>query len=245
MTSVKTLYPNNTNVKFQHKDERPNITTGDRFNTDVMIISIKLNGRIIKNFVKTSNINCLTYLIAADVLSMIVSIKENTRDYDAGNLFSIILHDNASKTDTTYAFDKIEYEYMLQTATADSDETIEHPTFKLVAYRPARVTKLVYVDQSDENSFNLALNPKRNPAGAGEVIVFNPEEGFDIDTAIDLGYGEKKYRACTLFVNMRLADVPKNNDINRFGTYAENITKLKAKFRIVNVLLSDGRILKL
>lgn len=237
MNNVQTVYEKNTNVRFQQKDERAILSTGDKYNTDVIAITLTLNGRIIKDFDKTANINCLNYLIAGDELSMVVSVKETNNPAD-GTSFDIVLHDNKAKVDTTYTFVKKGNEYDLILSTSAATTAIERPSFKFITYRPARVTRLVFVNSADTAAFSAVYTPKN---GTGLVAEFAEDtESGDLDTLI-AEFKEDKFRAATLFVN---AD---ENTVSRkdFKEYTDVVNKLKSNFRVVNVLLNNGLIIKL
>lgn len=237
MTDAATVYENKTNVKFQQKDERAIIGVGDKYNTDVIVFTLALNGRIVKDFERTPNVNCLNYLIAGGELSAIVSVKETNNPADA-TTFNIVLHDNKSKTDTTYTFSKVGNKYTVYAASRVADEVIDRPTFKFIAYRPARVTRLVFVAYNDSSAFNETYTDKR----ATNIV-----RGFSTDTDIDdldsviKASQNDKFRAVTVFVNADEETVSRKD----FGEYNDIINTVKANFRVVNVLLNNGHIIKL
>lgn len=232
MESCKTLFAGNTNVKFQQKDERPLVTTGTKYNTDVMFVTIKLKGRIIKDFVHNQNVHCLAKLIAADELTLIVSMKDFGNPEDT--MFGIVLHDAKTKTEYTYAFAKNENnEFGLAIESIVVEHAIDRPTFRLNTYRPTRVTHLVFVEDGDYNAFSSAYDGKDKH----NILVFADGSGMDLGDAIETAKNEK-YKAVTLFVNK--GTIVKQE----YEEYTDYVNNLKENFKVVNLLLNTGRVVK-
>lgn len=219
MTECKTVYDGNTNINFQRKDLKPFIATHDTKNTDILLISVNLKGKILKNITNTKAA-VLSYIIARGNITFAVSIR------DMGDMckFEFVCHDYTLAQDTTYTFTKVNGKYEVTTKEDQVDEVVMQPTYKIVRFRPNRVTHLVFVIDIDKRDFdNVYPNSERH-----EVCVVNNLN--ELEEKVN-EYYKAGYRATTLFINETELD---KDDIS--------FKKVNSKFKIMNVLLSNGKL---
>jgi len=218
-----TLYPEYTSIKFKSKDLKPYITTSDKYNTDVLFINITLNGKIIKNIEGDASI--IAYLIAQGELFLIVTINDKAEKTP----FKVTLHDSHVVADTTYIFEKHNNQYLVNTTMEQTDTAITKPTFKINRYRPMRPTNLIFSKVGENVKTTLKYPDSHN------IVEFTNIE--DLLSKIDF-IKKDGYKAATLFVN--------NATFNGFDdeTYGKEFETLKGNFKFVNIILTDGKILR-
>lgn len=220
MTEPKVLYDNDTNVNFQKKDLKPFIVKTDRTNTDVLLVTVNLRGKILKNITNTKAA-VLSYLIAKGELTFAVSL----RDFGEGCSFEFTLHDYTLVNDTTYTFTKGEDGYTLTTSTVAVEDVIMKPTYSIKRFRPNRVTHLVFVMGMDQDAFYNTYQY----ADKHEVCVFNSMS--ELEDKVN-EYFKHGYRAATLFNNDETVDREESN-----------FTIINSKFKTMNVLLNNGKLI--
>lgn len=220
MTDPKVLYAGDTNVNFQRKDLKPFIAKTDRTNTDILLVTVNLRGKILKNITNTKAA-VLSYLIAKGELTFAVSL----RDFGEGCSFEFTLHDYTLVNDTTYTFTKTENGYSLNTSTVVVEDVIMKPSYSIKRFRPNRVTHLVFVMGMDQDAFYDTYQY----ADKHEVCVFNSMS--ELEDKVN-EYFKNGYRAATLF----------NND-DSVDREESNFTIINSKFKIMNVLLNNGKLM--
>lgn len=220
MTECKTLYEGDTNVNFQRKDLKPFISKNDRGNTDILLVTVNLKGKILKNISNTKEA-ILSYLIAKGELTFAVSL----RDFgDQPCKFEFTLHDYTQAFDTTYTFTKNGDKYDVNIETVQVEDVLMKPTYKINRFRPNRVTHLVFVMAMDESEFYKTYqNAERH-----EVCVFHSIN--DLEDKV-MEYYKNGYRAATFYT----AD----NEVDR---EEQNFKIINSKFKIMNVLLNNGKL---
>jgi len=220
MDYCKTIYAGPTAARFQKKDLKPLIVATDKTNNDIVLVTIALNGRILKS-VSNPRAGILNYMIAKSELIMAFSI----RDFGEGYTFGFTVHDPNLIADTTYSFVRTGDEYVLTTSVSQVESALTAPSFKITKFRPSVPTNLIFVNAKDKDAFTSTYS-KHN---YHDVHYYNNEaELNDLITE----YKANKYDAVTLFENSATMD-------NR---YASVVTTIKSSFRLVNILFNNKKV---
>lgn len=227
MSEFRTLYDGNTSIKFKSKDLKPYITKSDKYNTDVLFVNIALKGRIIKNI--SENNSVIAYLIAHGELFLILALNDKNEPVNV----NVTLHDPNAAADTVYSFEKINGRYFVNSDTVQTDAVINKPTYKINRFRPARPTNVIFT--ADVDSHNVKDNLKYPDSHQIFVYRFGDfgSSFTDIETLKKNGY-----KAATLYVDQ---ETFVGSDDNNYG---EMFNTLKKNFKFVNILLSNGRVLR-
>jgi len=227
MENCAVLYGDNTSVKFKKKDLKPFITKSNEYNTDIIIVNISLAGKIVKNIAgeKTS---ILAYLIANGELFLIMSVRN-----DGDSSFEITLHDSHMIADTIYKFSKTNGTYSVNVDMVQVEEAIGKPSFKIMMFRPARPTHVIFVNDSDVDALKSVLKyPDSHTINACMDHDISDMESF-------IGpLKRNNYKAVTLFVKAKSFFGEKDR------VYGKEFEMLKNNFKFVNILLEDGKTLR-
>lgn len=222
-TGSEVISNDNISVKFQNKDLKPMIvkSTNPNVSSDIILLTINLNGRIITGIEKKGNAAVLGHFIAKDMFIAAVSIK-NTND-DSKFEFTL----QKESTVYTYTFVKsVDGTYVLSIIETEVEEKIEKPSFVITHFRPSRPTNLIFVSERDLESLKSTYTryDKHN------VITFNTVESLEeaIEKVKATGY-----KAATLY---------NNKERERTKRDSMCFEKVKASFKSFNLLSNLGKV---
>ena len=220
MKEPVTISNKSTNTAFRKKDCRAYITTDTKFNKNLVFATIKLNGSTITDITAP----VLEYYIACGYICMIVATND---------AFTVSMHDAKNNIDTTYAFCTYEEDGAYNVTISESTpEETEYEMYAIKKYRPKKATYVIFSHVRDVNALK---NIEKLNLDYYKVVTFANKDEFD--SAVESVINEK-YSAVTLFANTTEATG------DNFKIYKNNYNTLRSKFRVFNLLLSDGKILK-
>lgn len=175
------LFTDKTEVKFSRKDLTSILSTSNKRNKDIFLISLNLQGRKV---VGVSDCMLLEYLLLGGEFSLIVAVRPNTK-------FRIYLNNKENTRKEIYEFNTDEQgktTLRIISKENNSNNTNRESVFKPKKFRPATPTHLVLGHESNEETMALTYNKNG-------IVTFNDNNLYEV---VD-GLIEKKYRAITLY----------------------------------------------
>ena len=222
-----TVNDSNTNILFQHKSCSPTVIDNSKYNKDIMFINLNIGDMIVSN-IRTENVFILSYIIMKGELILIAAVS----DKDNKGL-EVTLYNEKENKCVVYDFNKTESEYKLNVVDREVDPDFALEPYVFRKFRPACPTKLIYAMERDDFALNKAIDHPENHIIKYFVDYNSLEESIDEMTS-------QKYSAATLFVN-------KSNlkaELQNKGDYYNILETISNKFKIVNVLLNTGKVVK-
>lgn len=222
-----TINDSNTNILFQHKSCSPTVIDNSKYNKDIMFINLNIGDMIVSN-IRTENVFILSYIIMKGELILIAAVS----DKDNKGL-EVTLYNEKEDKYVVYDFNKIENEYKLNVADHDVEPGTSVEPYVFRKFRPASPTKLIYAMERDDFALNKVINRIENHIIKYFVDYTSLEEAIDEMT-------DQKFTAATLFVN-------KSNlktELQNKGDYYNILETISNKFKVVNVLLNTGKVVK-
>lgn len=224
MEDIATLTEMSTNVTFQKKNCKPFIGTGLKFNKDVLFINVNLLGSIVSH-IDTKNAFVLNSYLVKGQLALIVSLDKE---------FSFTLYNAQEKTSTKYRFFKDNGKYDIE-LTYENDVK-EQKKVTITKYRPNKPTHLIFAKSEDMDALHKQLSNKHKKEPSHLIYdIEKLKENIDITKA-------QNYNAATLFIN-RDNYKPYDGESEKSTTDVV-LDTIKDNYRVVNILLKNGKIIK-
>ena len=180
MKSPQVLFDNTTEVKFSRKDLTAILTTSNKRNKDIYLISLNLQGREV---VGVSDCLVLEYLMLGGEFSFIIAVRPDTK-------FKIYLNNKETNRTEIYVFSSDKEgktTLRINSKEKDTKDTKPKASFKLKKFRPATATHLILGHESNEEKM---LSYTKN-----DISTFNDTDLHEVVN----GLVAKKYKAVTLY----------------------------------------------
>lgn len=223
-----TLSDVHTNILFQDKDCRPYVTANHKFEKDILLLTIRLEGGYIES-ITTNNIFVLNNYIANGEFTAVLSIGGDKKpDLE----ISVFHKDSAMRKIYTFHRSENTNEYDLAVVEEEVQESV--PMKKLVNFRPLKPTHLIFVRSKDLGEFNKTTKKYQDQH---KVVKFTDID--DLDNVRIQEVLDEHYKAATIYCNHK----DKSDECKEI--FKDAVQSLKKNFRVVNILHSDDTIEKL
>ena len=224
----KTLFNGGTNILFQHKSCSPRVIANSKYNKDIMFINLNIGNDMVVD-IETENTFILNYIIMKGELVLIVAVSD--KDNKGVN---IKLYNQMNNTTRTYHFIKEDDKYTLN---VDETENVnaaegEYTPYVFKKFRPASPTQLIYAMERDMYKLGKTINVENH-------IIKSVEDYSSLINSVD-EMVDQKYTAATLFINKpNLKNESRGN-----SDYYDILETIEDKFKTVNILLNNGKVVK-